>query len=97
MDYTSVDKRVVRINFIEYLKAHYDYSRPDIMASNVFYAYNNNIGMEFWSIFECESNMENGRALLIKKFTEVGRKDPIGHSNVVFGCWVKFKEFLDRS
>lgn len=91
-----MDKQIIRNNFIEYLKAHYNYARLEIMASNVFYAYNNSISMDFWSIFENEASMMKGKILLEQKFVAVGRKDPLGHTNVHFGCWVKFKEFLDK-
>ena len=92
----QLDKQLIRNNFIEYLKVHYNYARPEIMASNVFYAYNNSIGMDFWSIFENEASMAKGKELLEKKFTVVGRKDPRGHATVHYGCWIKFKEFLDK-
>ena len=91
-----MDKQIIRSNFIEYLKSHYNYARPDIMASNAFYAYNNSIGMDFWSIFENEASMKKGRQLLEQKFVEVGRKNPRNHADVHYGCWVKFKEFLDN-
>lgn len=91
-----MDKQIIRNDFIEYLNTHYNYARPEIMASNVFYAYNNPIGMDFWSIFESETSMTRGKKLLEQKFVAVGRKDPIGHTNVCYGCWVKFKEFLDK-
>ena len=96
MDVSTLDKKIVRHNFIEYLKTQYNYARPEIMASNVFYAYNNSIGIDFWSIFESEASMTNGKILLEQKFVAVGRKDPHGHTNVHYGCWVKFKEFLDK-
>lgn len=96
MDERTLDIKLVRYNFIEYLKANYNYARPEIMASNTLYAYNNYIGMDFWSIFENEESMAKGKLLLEKKFVEVGRKDPHGHTNVHYGCWVKFKEFLDN-
>jgi hypothetical protein len=85
----------MRNNFIEYLKVNYNYARPEIMASNVFYAFNNPIGMDFWRIFESDATLIKGKELLEKKFVEVNRKDPRGHANVYYGCWVKFKEFLD--
>ena len=91
-----MDKQSIQHNFIKYLKSHYDYARPEIMASNVFYAYNNSIGMDFWSIFESDASMDKARQLLEQKFVEVGRKDPRAHANVNYGCWVKFKEFLDN-
>ena len=91
-----MNKQIIRSNFIGYLKSHYNYARPEIMASNVFYAYNNSIGMDFWSIFENEASMATGKKLLEQKFIAVGRKDPHAHANVHYGCWVKFKEFLDK-
>jgi hypothetical protein len=66
------------------------------MASNVFYAYHHTIGMEFWSIFENEANMNAGKKLLEQKFIEVARKNPHNQTNVHYRCWVKFKEFLDK-
>lgn len=92
-----MDKKLIRNNFIEYLKANYNYARPEIMASNVFYAHKNSIGMDFWSIFENESSMSMGKKFLEQKFVEVNRKDPRGDANVYYGCWVKFKEYLDKS
>ncbi len=90
-------KQELRDNFIIYLKENYNYSKPEIMASNVFYAYNNDIGMHFLDIFASSSSMEHAKALLEKKFCEVKRKDPKGHTNVHYGCWVKFKEFIDKT
>ncbi|MDF1618245.1 hypothetical protein [Petrocella sp. FN5] len=91
-----MDKSTIRNSFIEYLKANYNYARPEIMASNVFYAFNNPIGMDFWSIFESEANLLKGKYLLEMKFIEVNRKNPRGHASVHYGCWIKFKEFLDQ-
>ncbi len=90
------DKKTIQHNFIKYLEDNYDYARPKIMASNVFYAYNNDIGMEFWSIFKDNDNMEKAKELLEIKFIDVKRKNPKGQANVHYGCWKKFKEFLDK-
>lgn len=87
----------LRQEFIQYLKTHYSYARPDIMASNVLYAYYNDIGIPFRQIFADEQAMKHARELLITHFEEKGRKDPKGHASVHYGCWIKFKEFLEVS
>lgn len=87
----------LRQAFIQYLKTNYSYARPDIMASNVLYAHYNYIGMPFQEIFEDEQSMERAKELLITHFEEKGRKDPKRHASVHYGCWIKFKEFLDST
>ena len=67
------------------------------MASNVLYAYYNDIGMPFNQIFFDDQSMKNAKELLITNFENKGRKDPKGHASVHYGCWVKFKEFLENS
>ena len=89
-----VDQKELRLRFIHYLKSHYNYARPDIMASNVFYSWNNYIGMNFWDIFKDNDSMIRAKELITKKFEEVGRKNPKGHASVQCGCWKKFHEFL---
>lgn len=84
----------LRHSFIQYLKSHYNYARPEIMASNVFYAWHNDIGMDFWDIFNSKDSMCKAQDLLIAKFEKVGRKNPKGHASVHYGCWKKFQEFL---
>ena len=90
----DLNQKELRANFINFLKQNYNYARPEIMASNVFYAWHNDIGMNFWDIFKTEESMLLAKDLLIKKFEEVGRKDPKGHAGVHYGCWKKFREFL---
>ena len=90
-----MDEKQLRHNFIQYLKTHYRYARPEIMASNVFYAWNHDIGMDFWDIFASEESMLSARQLLIRHFEQIDRKDPAGHASVHHGCWKKFKEFCD--
>lgn len=89
-----MDQKELRHSFIRYLHTHYKYARPEIMASNVFYAWHNDIGMDFWDIFKSENSMLKAKELLIAKFEKVGRKDPKGHAGVHYGCWEKFREFL---
>ena len=84
----------LRHQFIQYLKRNYDYARPEIMASNVFYAWHNDIGMEFWNIFESDETMQQAKMLLVEKFLKIGRKNPKGHAEVYYGCWKKFRDFL---
>lgn len=92
-----MDIKELRQEFIHYLKIHYTYARPDNMASNVLYAYYNDIGVPFNQIFTNEQSMKNAKDMLIAHFEEKGRKDPKGHASVHYGCWVKFKEFLDST
>ena len=87
----------LRQAFIGYLKSHYQYARPDIMASNALYSCRHDIGVPFASIFVSEASMERARALLAVHFKTIGRKDPEGHARVHYGCWVKFREFLIAS
>ena len=89
-----MDQKELRRGFIQYLQIHYDYARPEIMASNVFYAWHHRIGMDFWEIFKNDDSMREAQNLLIKKFEEAGRKNPKGNAAVYFGCWEKFREFL---
>lgn len=92
-----MDKKELRHNFIQYLKKNYNYARPDIMASNVFYAWNHFIGMDFWDIFVSDKSMLTAKELLIEHFSLTGRKDPKGHASVHYGCWKLFKEYCDLS
>lgn len=92
-----MDIKELRQAFVQYLETHYTYARPSNMASNVLYAFYNDIGIPFRQIFVDEQSMENARKLLTAHFEEIGRKDPKGHASVHYGCWVKFKEFLDAS
>lgn len=89
-----MEYKQLRHNFICYLKEHYDYARPEAMASNVFYTWHNDIGIDFWEIFKSEEAMKCAKELLIKRFEAIGRKNPRGHAEVHFGCWKKFHEFL---
>jgi len=89
-----VYQKELRLDFIAYLEQHYDYARPANMASNVFYAWHNDIGMPFSEIFDTESSMLAAKELLIKKFIRVGRKSPNGHATVHYVCWEKFRKFL---
>lgn len=91
-----MEQKRLRNNFIEFLKEKYNYARPDIMASNVFYVWHHNIGMDFWDIFETEESMQTAKMLLLKRFEESGRKNPKGHADVHYGCWKKFKEFIEQ-
>ena len=90
-----MEYKQLRHNFITFLRENYHYARPEIMASNVFYVWHNDIGMDFWDIFESEESMERGKELLTRRFEEIGRKNPKGHASVHYGCWKKFKAFLD--
>ena len=92
-----VDIKELRQEFVHYLKTHYTYARPSNMASNVLYAYYNDIGLPFNQIFVDEQSMKNAKELLISHFEKKGRKNPKGHASVHYGCWLKFKEFLDFS
>ena len=87
----------LRTEFIRYLEEHYDYARPGVMASNVLYAYYHDIGMPFEAIFRDEASLEEARERLAAHFERVGRKDPRGHASVHYGCWVKFREFLEHT
>lgn len=89
-----MDYKQLRHNFINYLKDNYNYARPEVMASNVFYVWHNNIGIDFLDIFKSDESMERAKELLIKKFEKTGRKNPRGHAGVHYGCWQKFQEFL---
>ena len=91
-----MNQKELRYDFIRYLQENYAYARPDIMASNVFYAWRHYIGMYFWEIFRTEESMQSAQKFLIHHFEETGRKDPKGHAGVHYGCWQKFKEFLER-
>lgn len=64
------------------------------MAPNVFYTWNNDIGMDFWDIFKSESSLRKAQKLLIARFEKVGRKNPKGHAAVHYGRWEKFRGFL---
>lgn len=88
-----MEYKQLRHNFINYLKENYHYARPEAMASNVFYAWHNNIGIDFWEIFKSDESMEYAKGLLVKHFEETGRKNPRGHAGVHYGCWCKFREF----
>lgn len=90
-----MDQKQLWHNFIQYLKDNYHYARPETMASNVFYVSHHDIGMDFCEIFQSETSMQRAKELLIKKFEEIGRKYPQGHAEVHYGCWKKFKEFMD--
>lgn len=90
-----MNKKQLQHQFVDYLVQNYSYARPEIMASNVFYSYNHDIGINFFDIFLSEESLLQGKVLIQKKFEETGRKDPKGHANVHYGCFIKFKEFLD--
>ena len=94
-----MDIHELRQEFIYYLKVNYSYARPEIMASNVLYAYYNDIGISFQQIFLNEDSMKNAKALLITHFEtkKTPRKNPKGDASVQYVCWLKFKEFLDSS
>ena len=92
-----MDYKQLRDNFIAFLKENYHYARPEVMASNVFYVWHNDIGMDFWDIFATEESMRRAKELLLLRFEETGRKDPKGHAAVHYGCWKKFKEFLEAA
>lgn len=89
-----MDYKQLRHNFINYLKDNYNYARPEVMASNVFYAWHNNIGIDFWDIFKSDESMGCAKEFLIKHFEKMGRKNPRGHAGVHYGCWQKFREFM---
>ena len=86
-----MEYKQLRQNFIFFLKEHYNYARPEIMASNVFYVWHNNIGIDFWEIFKSREFMEHARNLLIKHFETIGRKDPKGHAEVHLDAGKSFK------
>lgn len=90
----QIDQKELRHRFIQYLNTHYNYARPEIMASNVFYVWHNDIGIDFWAIFNSENSMRKAQKLLIAKLEKVGRKNPKGHAAVYYGCWEKFRDFL---
>ena len=90
-----MNKKEIRYEFINYLNQNYSYARPDIIASNVFYAYNHDIGMNFWAIFESEDSLLKGKELIQEKFEKISRKAPKTHASISYGCFVKFKKFLD--
>ena len=90
-----MDKKQLRHNFILYLKEHYQYAHPDVIASNVFYAWNHPIGMDFWDIFKSEDSMLQARELIIRYFEQINRKNPSGHASVQYQGWKLFKEFCD--
>ena len=92
-----MDIKELRQEFVHYLETRYTYARPSNMASNVLYAYYNDIGMPFHRIFIDDQSMKNAKELLIAHFEEKGRKNPKGDASVHYGCWKKFKEFLDTS
>ena len=92
-----MDIKELRQEFVHYLKIHYTYARPSNMASNVLYAYRHDIGVPFNQIFVDEQSMRNAKERLIKHVERTGRRDPKGHASVHYGCWIKFKEFLDNS
>jgi len=92
-----LDIQDLREEFIHYLKTNYSYARPDIMASNILYAYYNDIGIPFRQIFADERSLKYARELLIVHFTAKNRKNPKGHASVYYGCWIKFKEFLENT
>ena len=94
-----MDVHELRQEFIHYLKTNDSYARPEIMASNVLYAYYHDIGITFQQIFLDEDSMKSARELLITHFEtkENPRKNPKGHASIHYGCWLKFKEFLDLS
>ena len=83
--------------FVHYLKTHYSYAHPGVMASEVMHIYRHDIGMPFEDIFRNEQTMETARELLIVYFENIGRKDPRRHAAVHYGNWIKFKEFLDAT
>ncbi|MBU5627470.1 hypothetical protein KQI82_11175 [Oscillibacter sp. MSJ-2] len=87
----------LRLEFIQYLNSHYHYARPGNMASNVLYTYYHDIGMPFGDIFSSSRSMDAARQLLESHFAAIGRKDPKGHAAVHYGCWLKFREFLQAS
>ena len=95
MDISNI--KSLRQEFIHYLKAHYNYARPDIMGSNVLYVYYHDIGIPFDAIFVSEASMESAKELLTIHFEQIGRKNPKGHAGVHYGCWKKFREFLIAS
>ena len=87
----------LRTEFIHYLEEHYDYAHPGIMARNVLFSYYHNIGMPFEQIFIDGASMAKARELLAVHFEKVGRKDPKQHAEVHYGCWIKFREFLEAT
>jgi len=91
-----MDIKIMQNNFIEYLETHYDYARPDVRTSDVFYSYRNPIGINFWDIFVNEASMVKARDLLEQKFIETRRKNPRRDAGIHYGYWTKFKEFLDN-
>ncbi|MCI8721527.1 MAG: hypothetical protein HFF74_10255 [Oscillospiraceae bacterium] len=92
-----MDIQELRQEFIHYLKINYSYAHPEIMASNVLYVYYNDIGVAFNQIFVNEQSIKKAKEMLVVHFEEKGRKDPKGHASVHYGCWIKFKEFLDST
>ena len=90
-----LEMKGLRTEFVRYLEERYNYAHPGVMASNVLYSFYHDIGIPFEEIFRDEASMENGRTLLEKHFAKVHRKDPAGHAGVHYGCWLKFREFLE--
>lgn len=49
-------------------KRQYQYAHPNVIASNVFCAWNHPIGMDFGDIFKSEDSMLQARELIVRYF-----------------------------
>ncbi len=95
---TKENKKVYQENFANWLEKVYPHlARPDIMASNVMYSINNNMGFSINDLLSGKLTLDEYREKYEEYFEKIGRKSPKGHSHVQKGCAKYFLEFFEST
>ena len=95
LEYLMYEKYFPITDWYDFVRAAYQYAHPNVIASNVFCAWNHPIGMDFGDIFKSEDSMLQARELIVRYFEQINCKNPSGHASVQYQDWKLFKAFCD--
>ena len=89
----------LRNEFKSWLKEQnpdWETSTVSTYGSDAFYAYNNDVGIDFWSCFVSDEALQATREHLISYAQRINRPDPERHADGYMQTMRKFKAFLNE-
>ncbi|MDX9692152.1 MAG: hypothetical protein RBT45_06815 [Acholeplasmataceae bacterium] len=93
---TKENKKYYQQDFLLWMDKNYPFiKRPDIMASNIMYSINRDIGFSINDLLYNHLEMDEYVEKYTKYFESIKRKSPRGHAHVQKWCATYFLEYFN--